>query len=92
MREVQFNLETRIRFEAFALEQISVMPGLQAGLDAGFAFARIAANEIAARECGVFAYTIIEQKHEDSRSTLSFPLAGPRLEKSPEYPKTPESM
>ena len=48
------------------------MPGLVAGFDAGFAFARIAANGIAAREWGVFAYTITEQEHEDSRSTLSF--------------------
>ena len=79
------------------LEQLSVMPGLQAGLDAGFAFARIAANEIATWECRVFAYTIIEQEHEDSRNTLSFSHPcrvwdRKGIEKSPEYPKTPESM
>ena len=78
--------------EAFALEQISAMPGLHAGLDAGFAFARIAANEIAARECGVFTYALSNRNMKIAGAPCHFPaLAGSGAEKSPEYPKTPKS-
>ncbi len=68
-----------VSYEAFVLEQISVMSGLRVGLDAGFAFSRIAANGIGAWECGVFTGTIIKQKHEYSWRTLSFPPPLPGL-------------